>query len=55
MTIRLQRLNVVRIVDSEDKAKALEQQGFQRIENAEREPEPAARKGKKTDDARGGD
>ncbi len=50
MTIKLQRLNVVKEVDSEEKAKKLEELGFKRMKEVEKEKTPAGKKNAKNGD-----
>ena len=50
MTIKLQRLKVVKEVDSEEKAKKLEELGFKRMKEAEKEKAPAGKKNGKNGD-----
>lgn len=51
MVIKLKRLNVVKIVESEEKAKALERQGFARVDKKteQEETQKPAAKGKKAE------
>lgn len=45
--ITLKRLNVVKVVDSETKAKALESKGFKRVEESEKADEKKGKKDEK--------
>lgn len=46
MAIKLQRLNVVKVVESEVKAQALERRGFVRVDE---EPDSSKKSGKRSD------